>query len=195
MLDLVSIAIIDCQSSKTGHIQAAMERLQCKVDLILLKDANQCHFQNYQGVIISGGPYLFTDPENSGLIDLFAFIDQLKIPTLGICLGHQAIGIRHSATIFKSVERKEQEKIRIHSVHSLVRNLDSICFFEANHCEGIELPDGFTCLAASAFYGVEMMACDTKPFYGVQFHPEVSGENGVQLFKNFLEIIKSAGSL
>ena len=65
---------------------------------------------------------------------------------------------------------------------------------KADHCEGVSLPSGFQLLASSAFYEVEAMASTTHPNFGVQFHPEVSGEVGEIIIRNFCHIAQSAQS-
>jgi len=51
------------------------------------------------------------------------------------------------------------------------------------------LAANFHILAANASGQVEAIAHQDYPFYGVQFHPEKSGEMGVKLLANFLKLI------
>jgi GMP synthase-like glutamine amidotransferase len=55
-----------------------------------------------------------------------------------------------------------------------------------DHTEGISLPSSFIHLAWSKDYAVEGMRHPHLPLWGVQFHPEVSDENGKKLIANFL---------
>lgn len=57
-----------------------------------------------------------------------------------------------------------------------------------DHTEGIDVPNDFFHLATSDDYPNEAMKHKTKDFWGVQFHPEISGENGLRLFRNFIGI-------
>ncbi len=184
------MAVINCLSSKINNILEIVEPHCSSTILIPMDDANDTSFDGIDGVIISGGPLLFTDKTNeTTLIKKFHFITDLKVPTLGICLGHQAIGLMHGAECYRGPERRETDSVRIHKSHPLVENLDTNPIFREDHCEGITLPQGFDLIGSSQHYEVEMMASLHKPFFGVQFHPEASGEPGEVLIRNFLKIV------
>jgi GMP synthase (glutamine-hydrolysing) len=50
------------------------------------------------------------------------------------------------------------------------------------------LPEDFISLAESEITPNEIIRHKTKPVYGFQAHPEVSGEDGLLMVKNFLNI-------
>jgi GMP synthase-like glutamine amidotransferase len=184
------IAVIDCGSKKIDAICLIVEELGYPIQKIPLNQAHPNEFETFRAVIISGGPLLFTDPgKTPDLVKRFAFIARLTIPTLGICLGHQALGVLHGAEVFRGLEIRRPEKINIVRAHSLFSGIASDTLFNEDHCEGITLPEGFTRLASSASYEVEAMAADDKPFFGVQFHPEISSEPGKKIFQNFIALI------
>ncbi|RPI76769.1 MAG: hypothetical protein EHM45_11815 [Desulfobacteraceae bacterium] len=184
------IAVIDCGSKKLDAICSLVRELGCSVMKIPLTEANESDFKDFRGVIVSGGPFLFTNPGGTpDLVERFAFIARLTIPTLGICLGHQALGLVHGAQVFRGPEIRRPEKIDILRDHLLFQGIASETLFGEDHCEGITLPRGFTLLASSASYEVEAMTADDKPFFGVQFHPEISGAWGKKIFQNFIALI------
>jgi GMP synthase (glutamine-hydrolysing) len=186
----LSIAVIDCGSKKFDAICSLVMELDCSVQKILLAEANATRFEAFRAVIISGGPLLFTDPgKTADLEKRFAFIARLPIPILGICLGHQALGLLHGAAVFRGPEIRRPEKINIVRVHPLFEGITSETLFGEDHCEGIFLSEHFLLLASSASYAVEAMVAQDKPFYGVQFHPEISGEPGKKIFQNFIALI------
>lgn len=187
----MQITIIDCGSSRVPEIKDKVLTVGANASVIKLDDACASDLNRSDGVVISGGPLLFTDPATGkALISRFGFLDQLQVPVLGICLGHQAIGLRYGAEVFRDTERRKSEEVKIEKDHPLFNGFNDAVEFTTDHCEGITLPDGFVRLASSKYYGVEAMADDSKQLYGVQFHPESSGETGEKLFQNFCNILK-----
>lgn len=181
------ITVVDCGSLKTKDIAAILAECACRVDIIALADANRHPFGDRDAVVISGGPLLLTQPDMAeALAGTFDFIPQLETPCLGICLGHQAIGLQYGSRIFLGEERRAEEQIRIETGHPLFAGFPKLATLREDHCEGIELADGFERLAWSDAYAVEAMADDGRRLYGVQFHPEVSGALGERLLENFV---------
>src|SRR5262245_47720342 len=172
----MNVAVVDCGSSKCDALVALVASAGAHAESVELARAAAIQAD---AVVISGGPRLFT--AEPSLIDAFAFIDALSVPVLGICLGHQAIALRAGAKVYLGVERREPELVTLARSHPLLAGLPPSVTFVADHCEGITLPEGFECLASSQHYPVEIMACDPRRLYGVQFHPEVSGAAGQTL--------------
>jgi GMP synthase (glutamine-hydrolysing) len=180
------ITVVDCGSSKTPEIVAILARQVSAVCTVALRDANGHRFDESDAVVISGGPLLFTEARAAGTLRAsFDFIAGLERPCLGICLGHQAIGIQRGARVYLGEERRAEERIRVETAHPLFAGFPQTVTLREDHCEGIDLPDGFECLASSDAYAVEAMADDERRLYGVQFHPEVSGALGSRLLENF----------
>lgn len=189
----MQVAVVDCGSSKTEQLQTILQQLGGHCPIIPLSQANEVAWaSDWDGVVMSGGPYLWTQPETrSTLLPQFEFLETLTLPTLGICLSHQAIGLKNGTAIFLGAERRTLEPLKILAPHPLVAGLDKIPSFVEDHCEGIRLPTGFECIAASKYYDVEIMVATDRPLFGVQFHPEVSGESGVKLLANFMDLVQS----
>jgi GMP synthase (glutamine-hydrolysing) len=185
------VRVMDCGSKKVPQIIEMLEPLCAGVETLAMERGNTADWQGIDVLVISGGTPLFTDEvKYPGLRDNFSFLEQLNIPILGICLGHQAIGLHHGAKIFRGKEIREPYPIELLKDHPLLKGLSSPASFTESHVEGISLPSGFSLLARSRDYPVEAMANDELRRYGVQFHPEVSGENGKILFNNFIEMLK-----
>ena len=188
----MQICLIDCGSSKVPRITQILEAIGRRVETVPLECANVHGFDRYDGLVISGGNHLFTDVgTGKALGELFAFIDTLTIPTLGICLGHQAIALRHGAIPYLGPERRSQETIQRLGEHDLFKDIQFPATFRTDHCEGVPLPTDFRHLATSNAYTVEAMASLSKPLFGVQFHPEVSGQVGELLLHNFCGIVQA----
>ena len=147
---------------------------------------------NPQKIIVSPGP---CSPSEAGVsvevIQRFAG----KIPILGVCLGHQAIGQAFGGHIIRA-------KSLMHGKTSPIHHDNQGVFeglpedFEATryHSLVIERETLPNCLEISAETADgEIMGVRHKEFAleGVQFHPEsiLTGENGRELLRNFVEKI------
>jgi GMP synthase (glutamine-hydrolysing) len=191
----LSFILIDCGSSATEKIGATLEGLGCVVQTVLLEAANKFPFTDISGIVISGGPHLFTEVETGERLKRrFKFIESLTLPILGICLGHQALGLSAGVEAYRGKERRDQETLIKVKDHPLLEGLPAEFSLRVDHCEGIPLPEGYELLAYSEAYPVEIMASQTLPHFGVQSHPEISGDSGRQIFKNFYKIVRAHSS-
>ena len=182
------ITIIDCGSKKTGIIAQRVPEAGYDARIINAGNINEREVENSKAVIISGSPSLLTHTGTGEVIRRFSFLKDCSLPVLGICYGHQVIGLVYGARVFLGKEERKSVEIKIKENNCLFDHLPSVAGFEEDHTEGITLPEEFICLAESENYEVEAMKHKAKPVYGVQFHPEVSGENGLQLLKNFCSL-------
>ncbi len=146
-----------------------------------------------QRLVISPGP---CTPNEAGIslaaIRHFAG----KLPILGVCLGHQALGQAFGANVVRAREV-------MHGKTSAIRHLDRGVFHGLNNpltvtryhslvLEAASLPDCFEVTAWSERDGVrdEIMGIRHRQLAleGVQFHPEsILSEQGHQLLDNFLK--------
>lgn len=146
---------------------------------------------NPEKIIISPGP---KSPLEAGItVDIIKnFYD--KIPILGVCLGHQAIGYAFGAEIVRA-------KNIMHGKVSSIKHDSSIIYkdipnpFEATRYHSLiikkeKLPDIIN-ITATSEDDREIMGIELKGYkvYGVQFHPEsVLTVYGKQIIDNFLSI-------
>ena len=148
-------------------------------------------FEPFLGVIISGGPTLLTQVDSQKYIAPFKFVRSGRTPVLGVCLGHQIMGLLHGAEIRTGELISKQEQVEIVKQDDLFSGVENNSLFKEGHSESITLPNEFDLLAKSETCANEAMKHRSKKLYGTQFHPEVSGDNGRQLLKNFLDICSS----
>lgn len=119
-----------------------------------------------------------------------------RIPTLGVCLGHQAIGEAYGGVVVRAARAVHGKTSRIaHDGLDLFRGLPTPLEVGRYHSLVVEratLPDSLVVAATSVDDPSEIHALRhmTHPVWGVQFHPEsVLTPNGMQLLRNFLELI------
>lgn len=146
---------------------------------------------NPEKIVISPGP---KSPKEAGITIEVIKNFYSKIPILGVCLGHQAIGYAFGAEIIRA-------KNIMHGKVSSVQHDSSILYkcvpdpFEATRYHSLvinkeNLP-GAIKITAISLDDNEIMGVEVKGYkvYGVQFHPEsVLTSYGKQIIKNFLSI-------
>jgi anthranilate synthase component II len=144
---------------------------------------------NPNAIVISPGP---GRPENAGrCIEIILHFYQ-RIPIIGICLGHQAIGAAFGAKIVpaKTIKHGKTSSIK-HLGTGIFQNLSAPLEVMRYHSLVVDrdiLPEVFEVLAIS-MDDQEIMAMKHQkyPLYGVQFHPESIGTiSGKTILKNFL---------
>jgi GMP synthase (glutamine-hydrolysing) len=184
------IYIIDCGSKKTPDISKYVSIFYPFHKVISKEEITEEKVSDAKAIIISGAPILLSKMDVEPVKKKFQFIAELNIPILGICFGHQVLALVNGANVFLGPEVRKPVEIEILTTSELFSGFENQVLFVQDHTEGIDLPDNFSLLAKSKDYTVEAMKHKSKPHYGVQFHPEVSGENGIKLFKNFISLIQ-----
>jgi anthranilate synthase component II len=144
---------------------------------------------NPKAIILSPGPGI---PENAGIcIEVIQHFYR-KIPILGICLGHQAIGSAFGSDIKRAATIKHGKTSLInHNGSGLFQYLTSPLEVMRYHSLAIDKNSLSPELESVAFSmdDQEVMAIKHRQYqtYGLQFHPESIGTPvGKQLLKNFL---------
>lgn len=119
------------------------------------------------------------------------YLEHAKIPILGICAGHQFMA-RFYGGACKPATVPEFGRVEIAVTHKndLFQGMPTtMTVWESHNDEVTEVPAVFKVLASSQNCRVQAMKHQQKPFYGLQFHPEVEHtEYGEQIFQNFLNI-------
>ncbi|MBN8703847.1 MAG: gamma-glutamyl-gamma-aminobutyrate hydrolase family protein [Bacteroidetes bacterium] len=181
------IFIIDFGSSKTPLIKECVEQCEFNATVVKWDKCSEEAFVSARALILSGAPALLTKVDTSTYTTKFSFLHTLNIPILGICFGHQLIGLLNGATVFLGNENREKVNLTVIKNDFIFTDIETLRFQE-DHTEGITLPTNFDLLASSSDYPVEAMKHKEKNMYGVQFHPEASGNNGMKLLHNFLQL-------
>jgi anthranilate synthase/aminodeoxychorismate synthase-like glutamine amidotransferase len=141
-------------------------------------------------IILSPGP---KHPNTSGIcLDI---IHHLKhIPILGICLGHQAIGLTHGAKIIKTTPKHAYRSEITHHQQGLFKQIPHPFHAARYHSLAIEKYslDHNWHIDATSEDIVMAIRHKERPLFGLQFHPEsIISEYGQRLMLNFLLIDKA----
>ncbi|KAA6407613.1 MAG: GMP synthase [Lasallia pustulata] len=145
-----------------------------------------------KGVILSGGPYsVYWD----GAPHVDPAVFEFNVPLLGICYGLQEIAWHHGKNVLAG-EKREYGHARLHVRRDGGKGTFSNRLFDGlgdsmevwmSHGDKLShLPPSFSIIAATANAPFAGIAHDSKPYYGIQFHPEVTHTpQGTKLLENF----------
>lgn len=184
------ILVIDNYDSFTYNLVQHLGSLGAAIQVIR-NDAmrvEQIEALNPARIVISPGP---GNPDDGGVS--LAVLQQLspRIPTLGVCLGHQCIGQAYGGRVVRAPRLMHGKTSQVfHRNQKLFTGVPSPFIATRYHSLIVEepLPD---CLSVTAFTEEgEVMALRHKeyPVVGVQFHPEsILTTYGVRILQNFLE--------
>ena len=142
-------------------------------------------------ILLSPGP---GNPDQSGIcLPILKDISQ-NIPTLGVCLGHQALAQAYGGNVIIAKELMHGKTSKIfHTKEGLFKDIDSPFIATRYHSlivDSVTLPSCFEVTAYledSTIMG--LVHKEYKHIHGVQFHPEsVLTQFGHKLISNFLKL-------
>ncbi len=149
-----------------------------------------------EAIVLSPGP---CTPTEAGIcLDLIAAAAG-KIPLLGVCLGHQAIGQAFGGQVVRAPEPMHGKVAEItHDGTDIFAGIPSP--FKATRYHSLivdreTLPDTLVPTAWTADGLVMAMHHRTLPIHGVQFHPEsIASEHGHTILRNFLDLARGTNA-
>jgi anthranilate synthase/aminodeoxychorismate synthase-like glutamine amidotransferase len=150
-----------------------------------------------KAAVLSPGP---GTPSAAGILVPLVRALAGKVPVLGVCLGHQAIGEAFGGRVIRANRLMHGKTCEVaHDQDELFGGVPSPLTAMRYHSLVVDpetTPDALLVTAWSADRprGAEIMALKHRehPIYGVQFHPESIGtEHGKRLLSNFLRIAES----
>jgi GMP synthase (glutamine-hydrolysing) len=156
-----------------------------------------------KGIILSGGPETVTAGDTPRIPDA---VFELAVPVLGICYGMQAMASQLGGEV-ESADHHEygyaQVRARGHS--KLLKNIEDHASPEGyglldvwmSHGDRVSsLPDGFSVIAGTDSAPLAGMADESRSYYGLQFHPEVTHtRQGDRIISRFVHDICGCSSL
>lgn len=143
-----------------------------------------------QGLVLSPGP---GRPEDAGVtIDAIIHLSS-KVPTLGVCLGHQAIASAFGGAVVRAIELRHGKSSPVaHHGEGLFAGLPSPLEAGRYHslvAERSSLPEELRVTAWTEDGVVMGLAHAERPLFGVQFHPEsILTPLGSRLLANFVAL-------
>ena len=173
-----------------SHMLADLIRQTGEELIILRNDTNLTDLEHidFQGLILSPGPGI---PSNSGkLMEIFEHYHE-KVPVLGVCLGHQAIGEFFGAKLAKNEvpTHGKVHSIKKTKLHFFTENLPESFKVTRYHSLQLKnLPDCLESILETESGEIMGMAHKVLPILGIQYHPEAYlTEFGLELIASWLE--------
>jgi para-aminobenzoate synthetase component 2 len=192
------VLVVDNHDSFVHTLIGYLQELGAAVELVEA-DAPGAQWQrmldDHDAVMISPGPGTPSDAGAS--LDVVRLAAQRRLPLLGVCLGHQAIGEAFGGTVAPAPELMHGMLSRVtHDASALFRGIRSPFAAGRYHSLALaedDLPAVLRVTARAERGTVMAIAHESLPIVGVQFHPEsVLTEDGHRLLANWLRGVRSA---
>lgn len=202
----VRVLVVDNHDSFVHTLVGYLRELGAVVELIEADAADAAGFArllpDFDAVLLSPGP---GRPEDAGAsVEIVALAAERRMPLLGVCLGHQAIGAAFATAVATAVAEAPE---LMHGMVSAVLHDGSALFdgipspFDAGRYHSLalaeaELPTALRVTARTASGTVMAVAHRELPVQGVQFHPEsVLTPHGYRLLANWLAQVGSTDAV
>ncbi len=183
------ILLLDNYDSFTFIIKDYLE--QCGQEVIVREnngDFAEITALDFSSIVLSPGPKI--PVLSGGLMPMVEHAAVNKIPTLGVCLGHQAIGEYFGGKLIKALRPMHGKVSTVrHSSHLLFENIPrefEACRYHSLVISALDATP-LNSIAHSNENEVMALAHQWLPIWGVQFHPEaILTQYGIPLIKNWL---------
>ncbi len=149
---------------------------------------------NPSGVVLSGGPESVTQPNSPRAPEV---VFELGVPVLGICYGMQTMAVQMGGAVegsetsefgYAQIRRNTEGGL----LHDISDQLDSsgqmiLDVWMSHGDKVVTLPEDFLLTAETDSCPIAAMAHKEKPWFGIQFHPEVTHTSqGERIFEHFV---------
>merc|ERR1711939_371031 len=187
-----TILVLDFGSQYSHLITRRLRELNVYSEMLpCTQKIADLHFRP-KGIILSGGPYSVYET-GAPHVDPAAF--DLGVPILGICYGLKELAWHHGKNVLAGEKREYGHaylKIERHSgkqehIDRFFEGIEDDIEVWMSHGDKLsKLPDGLHPIATTANSPFAGIASTDKPYFGIQFHPEVTHTpRGTQILSNF----------
>ena len=189
----MSVLLIDNYDSFTYNVLHLLRDSGCTQVEVVRNDALDLGaLPSYRAVVASPGPSL---PQDAGeLLQAVEVCLDAKVPYLGICLGHQALGqvLGLELLPLEQVQHGIQDSCELVENNDLTHGVPSQFDIGRYHSWHVKMPptsDTVRAFAKTSDGVVQAIAATQAPAYGLQFHPEsiMTQSVGTMLIHNFLQ--------
>ena len=186
---MTRILVVDNYDSFVFTIVGYLQQLGARCEVVRNDAVTPDEAVGYDGVLVSPGP---GTPEEAGVsMAMISACADRSQPMLGVCLGHQALGVVFGATVCRAPELLHGKTSRVsHDGTGVLQGLPSPFTATRYHSLTIDPPTlpGELLANGHTESGVIMaVRHESLPLHGVQFHPEsVLTEGGHRILANWL---------
>jgi len=183
------ILVVDNYDSFVFNLVQYLQQLGAECTVVRNDEVTAEVADSYDGILISPGP---GTPEAAGVsIAMIKRCAEISKPLLGVCLGHQAIGVAFGATVSRAPELLHGKiSVVSHNNSGVLSEIPTPFVATRYHSLAIEektLPHELEVTGRSESGVVMSIRHATLPIHGVQFHPEsVMTEHGYQMLGKWL---------
>jgi anthranilate synthase/aminodeoxychorismate synthase-like glutamine amidotransferase len=189
------ILVVDHYDSFTYNLVQLVESLGHRTEVVKSNErpASELVAREPDGVILSPGP---GHPRDAGCFTELLETLPATTPVLGVCLGHQALGLQAGGTVDRVTPVHGKASLIFHEGHGILEGL-SVPFEAGRYhsliVERADLPDELELIAWTEDGLVMGTRHRHLPRFGVQFHPEsILTPEGPRIVENFLALARSA---
>jgi para-aminobenzoate synthetase component 2 len=184
------ILVVDNYDSFVFTIVGYLQQIGADCEVVRNDAVTPSDGADFDGVLVSPGP---GTPQDAGVsIAMISACAERNQPMLGVCLGHQALGVVFGATVNRAPELLHGKTSKVHhDASGVLQGLPSPFTATRYHSLTIDpatVPDDLITTARTESGVIMAVRHRTLPLEGVQFHPEsVLTQGGHRLFANWLQ--------
>ena len=198
---MIEISILDTKSANFHSVKKAVDKYNPKNEIT----SNIDTIEKSNGLIIPGvstTDTVLSNIKQLGLEETIKNFYNSGKPILCICVGMQILFEKSAEGSVKKIpESKNNEKFKVphmgwnqlnlkknNKLFDGVDNNSNFYFVHSYYCD----PEEDKIISGTTTYSLDMCASiNQKNLYAVQFHPEKSAADGLKIYKNFINIVKS----
>lgn len=180
--------------TKIDRLRQEIQRITGETPRIVDTSAiHRIDTDEFDAVVLSGGDAPLNRPQVAeAYSEAVRWIRGIRRPVLGICFGHQLLGFTFGGRVARLGRRFEGfDEVEVVEGDDLFAGMsDRIRVYKSNLRVVASVMPGFRLLAKGRDYEVEAFRHESRPIFGVQFHPENYSEtysDGQRVLKNFLD--------
>lgn len=195
---MTSILVVDNYDSFVYTIVGYLQQLGAECTVVRNDEVDPASIGDYDGVLVSPGP---GNPEEAGAsMDVIRRCGELGVPMLGVCLGHQALGVVSGSVVGRAAELLHGKTSQVvHDGGGVLAGLPSPFTATRYHSLTIDpttLTDELVVTGRTESGVIMAVQHATLPLHGVQFHPEsVLTQGGHRLLANWLDLCGADGAV